>query len=134
MRRRTLLVLLAGLAVVVAARVIVLWQQPDRITRENCDRIREGMTRAEVEAILGPPGDYTTWPTDITRWPRGTDWRMGDLFAEWRGDEGRILVLLDQDDGLVHSDGIFAPSSPRQVNPLYALIWRAKRQWHRWFP
>jgi hypothetical protein len=37
MRRRKLLVALAGLAVVVAAGVVVLWQQnqPDRVTREN---------------------------------------------------------------------------------------------------
>jgi hypothetical protein len=78
-RRRKLLVALAGLAVVVAAVVVVLWPRPDRITQENYDRIRvgglwgedwathdnrapvkKGMTRTEVEAILGPPGDYRT--------------------------------------------------------------------------
>jgi hypothetical protein len=48
MRRRTLLVALAGLAVVVAVGAIVLWpRQSLRITCENCDRIREGMSRAE---------------------------------------------------------------------------------------
>jgi hypothetical protein len=57
MRRRRLLVVLAGLAVVVAAGVVVLWPRPDRVTRVNCDRIREGMSRAEVVGILGPPGD-----------------------------------------------------------------------------
>jgi hypothetical protein len=40
MRRRKLLVALAGLAVVVMVGVVVvLWQQEDRITRENFDRI-----------------------------------------------------------------------------------------------
>src|SRR6516164_10518508 len=63
MRRRTLLVVLAGLAGLVAAVVVVLWPRPSlRITLENCKRIREGMSRAEVEAILGPPGDYRTGP------------------------------------------------------------------------
>jgi hypothetical protein len=66
MRRRTLLVALAGLAVVVGAGTVVLWPRADRITLENFDRIKKGMRRAEVEAILGPPGDYTTGPTETT--------------------------------------------------------------------
>ena len=40
MRRRKLLVALAGLAVVIAVRVVVVWPQPQpssRITRENFD-------------------------------------------------------------------------------------------------
>jgi hypothetical protein len=63
MRRRKLLVVLAGLAVVAAAAVaIALWPQPasSLMTRQNFDRIRQGMTQAEVEAILGSPGDYRT--------------------------------------------------------------------------
>jgi hypothetical protein len=35
MRRRTLLVALAGLAVVVAAGAVVVWPRAERITREN---------------------------------------------------------------------------------------------------
>jgi hypothetical protein len=63
MRRRTLFAALAGLAVVIAVGTVVLWprlEPPSRITQENCDQIREEMHQAEVEAILGPPGDYTT--------------------------------------------------------------------------
>jgi hypothetical protein len=47
-RRRTLLVVLAGLAVVVAAGVVVLWPRADRVTRENFRRIETGMSRADV--------------------------------------------------------------------------------------
>jgi hypothetical protein len=78
MRRWKLLAAL-GLAVVVAAGSF-LWLRPNpalRITRENCDRIRAGMTRAEVEAILGPPGDYTTGPT--TPKPTSPKWDDQDL-------------------------------------------------------
>jgi hypothetical protein len=59
-------VALAGLAVVVAAGVVVLWpQQPSSpISRQNFGRIHVGMTQTEVEAILGPPGDYSTSPTE----------------------------------------------------------------------
>jgi hypothetical protein len=61
MRRRKLRWVLAGLAVLLlAVGGFVLWPRPNRVARENFDRIREGMTRAEVEAILGPPGDYQT--------------------------------------------------------------------------
>jgi hypothetical protein len=64
MRRRKLLVALAGLAVVGAAGAVVLWRRSAHVTRASCDRIRVGMSRAEVEAILGgPPGDYRAGPT-----------------------------------------------------------------------
>jgi hypothetical protein len=54
MRRRKLLVALAGLAVVGAAGAVVLWppQSPNhRITVENCELMRTGMNRAEIEGI-----------------------------------------------------------------------------------
>ena len=61
-RRRKLLVALAGLAVVVAVGAVILWSQlePDRITQASFERIRVGMTRADVAAILGPAGDFRT--------------------------------------------------------------------------
>lgn len=33
----------------------------DSITQDNLDRIKEGMTVAEVEAILGPPTETKDW-------------------------------------------------------------------------
>jgi hypothetical protein len=68
-----------GLAVLVGVGAF-LWLRPNpalRITHENCDRIRAGMTRAEVEAILGPPGDYTTGPTSPK--PTSPKWDGQDL-------------------------------------------------------
>src|SRR5258708_730719 len=64
-RRWTLLVVLAvGLIALVGVAAFVAWPRPDRVTRENFDRIKVGMSRTEVEAILGPQGDYTTGPTN----------------------------------------------------------------------
>jgi hypothetical protein len=85
MRRRKLLVVLAGLValVAVAAGAFALWPREDRVTRENFDHLQVGMSRAEVDAIaaenykriklgmrrarveamLGPPGDYRMGPT-----------------------------------------------------------------------
>jgi hypothetical protein len=48
MRRRKLLVALAGLALVTAAAAVVLWPEHDLgFTAENCRRVREGMSRAD---------------------------------------------------------------------------------------
>jgi hypothetical protein len=111
MRRRKLLVALVGLAVVVAAGAVVLWPQaapPSRVTRENYDCIQEGMTRAEVEAILGPPGDYRTglgesvlgeadygitqimvWMPDPATDPAPTLWSWRKPPGQWTGARSR---------------------------------------------
>jgi hypothetical protein len=160
MRRRKLLVVLAGLAVVVAAGVVVLWPRPpSRITRENFERIKEGMSRAEVEAILGPPGDYRTgrgemdYGTENEAWmpdtgpdlagpdfaPLETNWRRAPgqspedptLRADWMGDSFGIAIAIGQSGSVEEKVGL-----PRRTTqgPLDNLVWRVKRQWHRWFP
>jgi hypothetical protein len=145
MRRRTLLVAVAGLAVVVAAVVVVVWpSQPNRITQENCDRIKEGMSRAEVEAILGPPGDYSSGPLEFARETPGPhptgDFEMSHrvtLFdtdadrVEWRSDR-QILCVYFLRSGVAAKG--FWDVAPMAQSPLDALLWRARRQWHRWFP
>ncbi len=133
MRKRKLQrVVAGGLATLLAAGAFVLWPWPNRITRENCVRIHAGMTLAEVEAILGPPGDYTTGPTD----PVGMtaeDWPSGGEAKLWMSNEGWILLAFDQ-KGNVATHGYFAPSVPQKLSRLDNLLWRAKRQWRRWFP
>src|SRR5262245_50516172 len=59
-RRRILLsVALVG-SLAAGVTVLLLAVDGPRIDRERFDRIREGMTRAEVIALLGAlPGDYT---------------------------------------------------------------------------
>jgi hypothetical protein len=147
-RRRKLLVVLAGLAVVICAAVVLaLRPQPDRVTRENFDRITECLNRAEVEAILGPPGDYRTVPTDpdrlnpnvviVSKFP----WSEKD-WACWQGDAGEGWVFFGKETGTVRV-GVFSQSSWEDKDvlivkvkqgPLDNLLWRAKRQWRRWFP
>jgi hypothetical protein len=155
MRRCKLLVVLAALAVVIAAGAVVLWPRPaSRITRENFDRIREGMSRAEVEAFLGPPGDYRTGhgetgfgESEVTGWNEDPPFRLDDAltwsrfpdqspkdpsrWANWLSDSFVILIVIDE-SGQV----ILKHIGPRRrtQSPLDDLLWRAKRQWHRWFP
>jgi SmpA/OmlA family protein len=149
MRKWKLLAVLAVLAV----GAFVLWPRPNPITQENCDRIREGMSRAEVVAILGPPGDYRTGQTAdpvplYYRSDRPTPAeyakaaydrenvfvsRNGDGWERliWLGDEGDIFVWFRRDG--VSSHGLVYSNKVTQT-PLQNFLWRAKRLWHRWFP
>jgi hypothetical protein len=163
MRKRTLLVVLSGLAVVVAAGAVVLWQRPpSRITRENFERIKEGMSRAEVEAILGPPGDYRTGDGEMDYGMENEAWMpdtgpdvakglspdFDKLETNWKRDPGQSPEdPSSRADWLGDSFGIaiaIGPSGsveekvglPRRTTqgPLDNLLWRLKRQWRRWFP
>jgi hypothetical protein len=79
--------LLAGFTVFVFVHVL-----PDRITPENCNRIKVGMTEAEVKAILGRPPDLDNiWATrsfvKISIWV-GEQWiiavRFNDHAVWWK--------------------------------------------------
>ena len=124
MRRRTLLVALVGLAVVVAAGAVALWPRPERITRENFARLKFGMSRAEVEAILGSPGEFSTGPLEYGYFC------MGEPPDVWESDQGVILVFYGAPP--LALDVRIVPKR-KEVGPLDNLLWRAKRQWHRWF-
>ena len=154
MRRRKLLVVLAGLAVGVAAGLVVLWpRSASRITRENFNHIQIGMSRADVEAFLGPPGDYRTglgeigevvdtqnmlWVPDVIdstlpNWSRNPGQSPEDprRWANWLSDWFVILIVIDDSGQVVQKQ-----LDPRRTTQglLDNLLWRAKRQWHRWFP
>jgi hypothetical protein len=132
----------AGLALTVAV-VLALWPraQPDRATRENLDRVRKGMSRAEVYAILGPPGDYTTGPMGHSDGHAISVWNVNatrlhpseiDDPADWLTDSGWVCVNFD-DRGMVAETG-FDPCTKVPQGPLDNLLWRMRRQWWRWFP
>jgi outer membrane protein assembly factor BamE (lipoprotein component of BamABCDE complex) len=103
MKRRRLLVL-AG--VVLAAAVLVpaglelhAYRQKGARGRpidwEHFERIKEGMSRAEVEALLGgPPGDYHT--ENIFYCSFGVT--LDGQFERWSGNEGAILIRFDKQD------------------------------------
>jgi hypothetical protein len=93
MRRRWFIVggvvLLA--VVTVVGQVIPRPRRP-QVSREDFSRIEKGMSREEVEAIIGgPPGDYTTryyFPP-----PLGSHYIR---WQTWVGDGGMILVRFDE--------------------------------------
>jgi hypothetical protein len=138
MQRRTQLVVLAGMAVVGAAGAVALWSRADRITRENFARLNTGMSRAEVEAILGPPGDYTTSPPGDMGEEIVRDTETGERDAPgvdgllWIADAGIIEVTFDRAGQACRT--VFAPLAPAKQSRIDNLLWRARRQWRRWFP
>jgi hypothetical protein len=68
-RTRRLLLFALPAGSVVAVLALAAWlvlPRPSAITRGNAAKIQEGMTLAEVEAILGGPArDESTGPTEI---------------------------------------------------------------------
>jgi hypothetical protein len=140
-----------------AGAVFVLWPRPALITHENMTHIREGMPRAEVERILGGlPGDYRTAPTfENPNNPRcggeidpqashierqsGIDryYSLGpdnDHFRDqgfWFGDEGFVSVTFT--GGVVESR-YFEQTEMKEQGPFDNFVWRARRQWGKWFP
>ena len=134
MRRRKLIVVL----VVVVFGAFVLLPGPGRITPVNYARIQPGMSRAEVEAILGPPGDYRTRDSE-----QDTDLDLSDMAIVgsidlhqayiWASDQAVVLAAFDETEKFV-GGGCVKPSGIVHKGPLDNLLWRAKRLWQRWFP
>jgi hypothetical protein len=134
MRRRKLRWVAAGLALValLAAVAFVQWPRPNRLARQNLSRIQAGMSRPEVVAILGPPGDYTTGPISSLR-PAirmaSDEW--------WVADEGTYWVRFDGQGRVppVDGSGFWANTELESPSPRgSAFGWRLRRLWREWFP
>jgi hypothetical protein len=142
MRRRKLLLVLAGLFVAICAAVmaVILWpMKDDRLTEENCARIHGGMTREEVEATIGPPGDFRTGPIFVPvagspNFP-SLDYKVTAeqqvIVPMWYWDNGTTIVWISS--GRVANVSYVRCARVAQT-PVDNFLWRAKRQWHRWFP
>jgi hypothetical protein len=131
MRRRKLRWVLAGLAVIslaLAAMAAMVRPESQHLTKGKYKEIDVGMTRARVHAVLGPPGDYRTGPTtEVT--PLAS---RGQPPECWKSNEGMIWVSYDQSGTVDNYLKNF--TRPPEPKPLQNLLWRLKRQWHRWFP
>ena len=145
-RRKYLLlsVLAAGLVWVTAGGLavgLVFLPREDRVTA-NCERIKKGMTEAEVRAILGKPWE-NSWldpegPTysdacwvlhslaDLPPWVQ----RKCTHNHFWFGDNIGLFVAFD-DDGRVACAVLFAdPDRPRTWLPQ--RVWRRLRDRYGW--
>lgn len=118
MSRRRLAVLAAGSAAVLTVAAVALLlvnRSRPSVDREHFEALREGMTRAEVESVLGGrPRNALRQPADV--WVRGADGKLrsagldpggppvrffpeGDPAGEavWADDAGLIAVRFGAD-------------------------------------
>ena len=137
MRRRKLLVTLAGIsALVCSVGAVKLAPEAGRITAENYERIVSDMSPADVEAVFGPPGDYRTAPADhcgpaLQAWlePERSHPFASEYAQRWYGDSGTVFVRINQDGQILKE---FTPCQRR--GRVQSLLWRIKRLYHSWFP
>jgi hypothetical protein len=116
----------AGL-VVFTARPILLPPTNSRITKANCDRIMPGMSRADVEAIFGPPGDFRTLPVSTEHPGEDDDIAPHGKVALWRGNDGCAVVAFDAEKD-VAIGAWFAMTRTRREGVWELIRWR----WNRW--
>jgi hypothetical protein len=132
-RRRKVLAALAagGLLLALLVPLAAPLRRQVHIDRAACDRVKPGMSEAEVEAVLGgPPGCYTGWRYTAYTAMGGTAMTNlltpgGHHFRDWQGNEGCIMVGFDRDDRVV--EVIFKD---------YSWYWRLQdclRDLRRWF-
>jgi hypothetical protein len=128
MKRRRLLVVL-GVPLAVLILVDAVWcLTPPRpgITSANCARIRVGMRRAEVEAILGGPPGYYHGGRLVSRREDPFESLYGTMPA-WAGDEGTVYVRFSRDGNVRNCAEFvdFRPAwEPTQFQRLLASVRR----------
>jgi hypothetical protein len=101
--------------------------------RAACERIKEGMTRAQVEEILTvPAGDYRTGPVEPYVWvPRGGWSMVRGTHAAWAGNDAELDVCFEAGVAVLVD---FTPESPAAAGPLELAIWRLERLKERLLP
>ena len=110
-RRRTYARRFLAVVVFVGVGVaLVCWLRPARHTGPTYEaflRVKDGMTQAEVEQVLGmPPGDYSTRPTNFlcastTSSPMPKEMRY---HRSWAGNDLLVDVYFDQNGRVVRAE------------------------------
>jgi hypothetical protein len=134
--RKLLIVLLAIALVLFGALLPLVLPRHCPVTRAACDRIKEGMSQADVYAILGgPPGDYRTRPylprvsPDLVL---SGEWESASIERMWEGVEGAAVVLYSADPERVVSIR-FDEAKPYTPGLVELIRWRTWRLWKGWF-
>ena len=153
MRRRKLLVALAGVVALLAAGAFLLWPQPPvqpGVNQASLSKIRPGMNLAEVEVILGgPPFVYpgngeTDDFFDHWRWLIRAE-RAGlcppsmavpeFVMAQWRKAEATIIVFFDpRTEKVVMWQPCGQIRFAKEPGLFDTIIDWWGRQWRKWFP
>jgi len=90
--RRPVRWVIAAAAIIVLAAVMIGWATlPHRLTQEEADRIRPGMTPEEVEAAFGRPPD--------SAYPDVAEWKGRGSFIDVCYRDGRVERVVSRLDG-----------------------------------
>jgi hypothetical protein len=91
--------LLAVALLLLGVLVALLAPRHCPVTRSAFEQIEAGMPLAQAQAILGgPPGDYSTEPTEPVSERQSVERLRRDFGAPglcWDGNEGSVWLLLD---------------------------------------
>jgi hypothetical protein len=134
-------VLLALLVAVGALAVGLLFlPRGGPVTPETCERVKEGMTEAEVGAILGKPFDDSLLDPE----PLGCEFQWVPLQEDgsselkapaynyfWVGGSLVLFVVFDHDGRVVSRELASGPDCPRS-SWLPARVWRRLRERYGW--
>jgi hypothetical protein len=130
---------LLGVVVVIAlsAAVFAMWPvpiPPPHFTRDDYAKIKEGMTEAEVLAILGEPGYYCTGPVDsylIDGEEGDGGLSIRDERLTWCTDSAGISVTL-RENNLI--DKVYYRCIKRKLSLYDSIRHRVIAAWYRLFP
>jgi hypothetical protein len=114
----------AALSVLALATVWFALPRPG-INHSNFQRIKAGMTQADVEALMGcPPGDYSD--DNAFLWAYGEGWgvRNAGMDACWTSNDGLVSASFDA-NGLVNG-AQFQPIGHREqtFGEFLTRFWR----------
>jgi hypothetical protein len=100
----------------------VLWQSSNDVTGTSIAKIHPGLSRTEVEAIIGPPGDYRSGPTAYIVWDGPPDGYRNSREELWWFDFATFVASFDESDTL--NRRYCFPAKKEQLNILDNLHWR----------
>jgi len=135
MRRVKLRVaLMAAVVLFATGTAFVLWLP--RVMWAKYDRINKGMSREEVEAILGPQGDFSgedvVYDMELTQFvswvPKGAS--RGLDTEGWLDDEAQVVVFFDDSGRAIEKN-----YTPRwRSGPVDDYLRRLRYRWRKWYP
>jgi hypothetical protein len=95
----------------------------------NWDHVRDGVFEhpegPHVCPFCGQPKVYAAWELYVAE-PRGA---IFDAWCNNCGERHHCAAILP-----AHAPDCFHAGSVATAERKYELLWRLKRQWHRWFP
>jgi hypothetical protein len=116
---------------VMTAWVVALCVSPSRITYESYEKIKLGMTRTQVEEILGGPPRQEVklkWRADcLMHGTRSSGLALAKWPEEWCGSESKITVYFNG-QGVV----VWAFFSEHPGDMEVETFWDRARTWSPW--